>query len=139
MKTVLSFILGVVCAIVTTSVTADPGEIKAATAGAERWAAQLDQNQYETTWASSAQIFKSAVPQAQWSQVISGVRVPLGKVLERRLQTAELKTSLPGAPDGRYVVIQFQTRFENKKEAIETIVPMLEKDGQWRVSGYFIR
>ena len=139
MKTVFSFIFVAAFALATAPLTAAPSEIKAATAGAERWAAQLDQSQYETTWASAAQIFKSAVTQAQWSQVISSVREPLGKVLERRLQTAELKTSLPGAPDGHYVVIQFQTRFENKKEAVETIVPMLEKDGQWRVSGYFIR
>ena len=139
MKKVTSVLLGAIFAFVTASVAAEPNDIKAATIGAERWAAQLDQNHYETTWASAAQIFKNAVPQAQWSQVISGVRGPLGRVLERRLQTAELKTSLPGAPDGRYVVIQFQTRFENKKEAVETIVPMLEKDGQWRVSGYFIR
>lgn len=139
MKTVLSVIFGALFASVTGLAGAEPSEIKAATAVAERWAEQLDQNQYETTWASAAQIFKGAVSQAQWSQAISSVRGPFGKVLERKLQTAELKTSLPGAPDGRYVVIQFQTRLENKKEAVETIVPMLEKDGQWRVSGYFIR
>lgn len=139
MKKVLSVMFGAAFALVTVSVTAEPSEVKAASASAERWAAQLDQNQYDATWASTAQTFKSAVSQAQWSQVISGVRGPLGKVLERKLQTAELKTSLPGAPDGRYVVVQFKTRFENKQEAIETIVPMLEKDGQWRVSGYFIR
>jgi hypothetical protein len=49
------------------------------------------------------------------------------------------KTSLPGAPDGDYVVIQFVTSFGNKKSAIETVTPMLEKDGSWRVSGYYIR
>ncbi len=48
-------------------------------------------------------------------------------------------TSLPGAPDGEYVVIQIQTSFENKKSAVETITPMLDKDGRWRVSGYQIR
>jgi hypothetical protein len=47
--------------------------------------------------------------------------------------------SLPGAPDGEYVVIQFKTAFENKKFAIETVTPMLDGDGKWRVSGYFIR
>ncbi|MDL1980609.1 MAG: DUF4019 domain-containing protein [Deltaproteobacteria bacterium] len=28
---------------------------------------------------------------------------------------------------------------QKKKSAIETVTPMMEKDGQWRVSGYFIR
>ena len=47
--------------------------------------------------------------------------------------------SLPGAPDGEYVVIQYATTFENKKSAIETITPMLDGDGKWRVSGYYIK
>ncbi len=49
------------------------------------------------------------------------------------------QTSLPGAPDGKYVVIQFKTSFENKKSATETITPMMDNDGKWRVSGYFIK
>jgi phosphoglycolate phosphatase len=31
------------------------------------------------------------------------------------------------------------TVFENKKSAIETITPTLDNDGEWRVSGYFIK
>ena len=52
---------------------------------------------------------------------------------------AVYKTQLPGAPDGKYVVIQYQAAFENKATAVETITPMLDKDGRWRISGYFIR
>jgi len=52
---------------------------------------------------------------------------------------AQPATSLPGAPDGDYVVIQFQTSFANKASAVETITPMRDRDGAYRVSGYFIR
>ena len=48
-------------------------------------------------------------------------------------------TDIPNAPDGEYVVIQFDTVFENKKEAIEKITPMLDPNGKWRVAGYFIK
>ena len=48
-------------------------------------------------------------------------------------------TDIPDAPEGEYVVIQFDTVFENKKEAIETITPMLDPDGKWRVAVYFIK
>jgi hypothetical protein len=48
-------------------------------------------------------------------------------------------TSLHGAPDGEYLVIQFETSFSNKKSAIETVTSMLEKDGNWRVSGHYIK
>jgi len=79
------------------------------------------------------------VKQEQWEQSLQTVRKPLGKSISRQVKTKTYKTSLPGAPDGEYVVIQFETSFENKKSAIETVTPMMDKDGMWRVSGYFIR
>jgi hypothetical protein len=36
------------------------------------------------------------------------------------------------------VVLKFDTSFANKKVAVETVTPMLDKDGKWRVSGYFV-
>jgi len=52
---------------------------------------------------------------------------------------AKFRSSLAGAPDGDYVVIRFKTSFTNKADSEETITPMLDPDGQWRVSGYFIK
>ena len=37
------------------------------------------------------------------------------------------------------MVIQFDAQFENKAAAIETVTPMKDKDGTWRVSGYYIK
>jgi hypothetical protein len=48
-------------------------------------------------------------------------------------------TSLPGAPVGEYVLIRYDTTFGKKKSSVETITPMMDKDGRWRVSGYYIR
>jgi len=53
--------------------------------------------------------------------------------------SAKYKTTMPGGPDGEYVVIQFETKFENKEKAIETITPMKGEDGKWHVSGYFVK
>ena len=69
----------------------------------------------------------------------SGGTGPLGKLISRKFKSATYATSLPGAPDGHYVVIQFNTSFENKKSGIETVTPMMDKDGMWRVSGYYIK
>jgi hypothetical protein len=66
-------------------------------------------------------------------------RQPLGKVKSRQLMSRKYTKTLPGAPDGEYVVIQYKSSFENKKVAIETVTPMLDKDGNWRVSGYYIK
>ena len=67
-----------------------------------------------------------------------GIRQPLAGVVTRELKSKTHVTELPGAPDGDYVVIQFNTTFENKKVAVETVTPMLEDDGNWLVAGYFI-
>ena len=70
---------------------------------------------------------------------MTGVRKPLGNMISRKVQSKIYTASLPGAPDGEYVVIEFVTSFEKKKSAIETITSMLDRDGKWRVSGYYIK
>jgi len=113
-------------------------ETEAVTA-AEGWLALVDAGKYGESWKAASGYFKIAVPQGQWEQSLKAVRNPLGKLVSRKLLSKTYMTSLPGAPDGEYLVIQFETSFQNKKSAIETITPMKEKDGKWRVSGYYIK
>ncbi len=117
----------------------DQAAEKAAAESAMRWLALVDQGNYGASWDEAAQLFRNAVPKEQWEKQVGAVRAPLGKVESRKLKSANYTTQLPGAPDGKYVVIQYETSFEHKKSAVETITPMLDKDGQWRVSGYYIR
>ncbi|MCK5493723.1 MAG: DUF4019 domain-containing protein, partial [Candidatus Omnitrophica bacterium] len=91
------------------------------------------------SWEQAATYFKSAVTKEQWDHSNKLVREPLGKVIIRMLDTTNYSETLPDAPDGEYVVIQYKTSFDNKKSAVETITPMLDKDGVWRVSGYYIK
>ena len=113
--------------------------IEAAKKGAESWLAVVDKGDYAASYDEAASIFKLAVTKEDWLQKVRTARNPLGKVISRKLKGTQYKTSLPGAPDGEYVVIQYDTSFENKRSAVETITPTLDKDAQWRVSGYFIR
>lgn len=106
---------------------------------AENWLTMVDEGKYVESWKEASEYFKNAVKQKQWEESLQAVRKPLGKLISRKVKSKTYKTSLPGAPDGEYVVIQFQTSFENKKLAIETVTPMFDKDGQWRVSGYYIK
>jgi hypothetical protein len=106
---------------------------------AQKWLAFVDQGEYSKSWETASDYFKGAVTEKQWQQALNAVRSPLGKVTTRKLKSKQYATSLPGAPDGEYVVIQFETSFEKKKSSIETITPMKERDGSWRVSGYYIK
>jgi len=117
----------------------DSGKEQAAVAAAKKWLTMVDQGKYEASWKEAAQYFKNAVTQDQWRQSLQAARRPLGALISRKVKSRAYMTSLPGAPDGEYVVIQFETSFANKKSAIETVTPMLDKDGSWRVSGYYIK
>ncbi len=111
----------------------------AAISVADAWLSLVDKGDYKKSWFEAAQYFKNAISEDQWEQAIRAARKPLGKNLSRELISKSYHTSLPGAPDGEYFVIRFKSSFENKKSATETITPMLDKDGKWRVSGYYVR
>lgn len=112
---------------------------KLAVAAANDWLKIVDADEYENSWTNAASFFKEKITSSGWKKAVSEVRKPLGKLVSRKMKSSTYSTQLPGAPKGEYVVIQFETSFENKKSGIETITPMLDKDKKWRVSGYFIK
>jgi hypothetical protein len=106
---------------------------------AESWLALVDAGKYAESWQVASQLFKAAVTLEQWQNALRASRDPFGKVLSRKVKSASYTKTLPGAPDGEYVVIQYESSFEHKQAAVETVTPMMDKDGKWRVSGYYIK
>jgi len=137
-KIVCLVIMGLILTVIV-AVGGSPEKEKPAVASAERWLGLVDQGKYAESWKEAAALFRNAINQGQWEQSLQGVRKPLGKLITRKIRTKTYRTSLPGAPDGEYVVIEFESSFENKKSAVETVTPMMDKDGKWRVSGYYIK
>jgi hypothetical protein len=122
-----------------TAIAIDSEKETAAISAAENWLATVDAGKYSASWKEAAELLKNTVKPEQLELSMKATRQPLGKLISRKMRTKSYKTSLPGAPDGEYVVIQFETSFANKKTAIETVTPMLDKDGKWRVSGYYLK
>ncbi|MEI9961730.1 MAG: DUF4019 domain-containing protein [Limisphaerales bacterium] len=119
--------------------TGTESEEKAVVSAAQSWLAAIDNGQYADSWTSAGNFFRAALTQDKWVSALQNVRQPLGDLLSRRLISAQPATELPGAPDGKYFVMQFETSFANKKSAIETVTFAQEKDSQWKAVGYFIR
>ncbi|MGC9990066.1 MAG: DUF4019 domain-containing protein [Terriglobales bacterium] len=105
----------------------------------DAWLGLVDSGKYAESWQEASALFKSHVTKEQWQSALHATRDPLGKMLSRKLKSATYKTTLPGSPDGEYVVVQYESSFEHKQSTVETVTPMLDKDGKWRVSGYFIK
>lgn len=141
--TTFSLIL-VLCASACSRQTASnvPGTAPAPAAAqqaAEQWLALVDAGNFAESWKTAAGYFQTAVSQDQWEHTIVAVRQPLGGLVVRKFKSAQYTKTVPGAPDGEYVILQFDTSFANKKEAVETVTPMLDPDGKWKVSGYYIK
>jgi cbb3-type cytochrome oxidase subunit 3 len=106
---------------------------------ANNWLKLVDSGNYAQSWDDTGTVLKANVGRDQWQEVLLRNRAPLGALISRKLRSAEYTTTLPGAPDGQYVVLQYESSFEHKNAVIETVTPMLDKDAKWRVSLYIIK
>ena len=111
----------------------------AAESAALAWLVLIDSGNYPASWTAASTLFRLHVSQSQWQRMAANVRVPFGALKSRKLQSATFTRSVPGAPDGKYVIVKFASSFDKKASAVETVTPMLDADGTWRVSGYYIR
>jgi hypothetical protein len=114
-------------------------DTKAAQASIEAWLALVDSEAYADSWTTAASGFKSRVGQQQWETMAKSARGPFGRLKERKLGKTTATRTVPGAPDGEYVIVQFNTAFEHKAAAVETATAVKDTDGAWRVAGYSIK
>ena len=105
---------------------------------AKDWLKIIDAGNYTLSWQKSDSFFKSRLSQNKWDTALKGVRTPLGKVNSRSEISVNEYSKLPGVPEGEYLIIQFQTEFQNKKSATETLA-LSKSSGQWLPVGYFIK
>ena len=109
-----------------------------AVASAEQWLKIIDADNYDKGWVYASEYLKNAVTKDFFKQSLQGVRSPLGSMKTRVLDSAQYTTSLPGSPDGEYVVMKYKTEFAKKANAVETLI-FKKEDGHWKVAGYYIK
>jgi hypothetical protein len=132
----------IVLAIVLALASGGPANAAAsddAMSAALAWLKLVDSCKYAQSGKQSSAVFQKSVTPEKWESMLILGRASLGKLVSRAEKSRKHTTSLHGAPDGEYYVIQFSTSFEKKEEARETVAMILESDGQWRVAGYFIQ
>lgn len=105
---------------------------------AKQWLESVDAGKYAKSWEVSDTFFKSQLTSNKWDSTLKAVRVPLGNIISRTQTNSSQHNSLPGVPDGEYLVIEYKTEFEHKKSSTETLT-LSKSSGQWRPIGYFIK
>jgi hypothetical protein len=139
MKNLVALIMLLAALCAAPVVAAESDAVAKAQDAAKAWLALVDGGKYAQSWDEASSRFRATVSKADWEKMLAAGRSPLGAVRSRKVKSATFTRELPGAPAGEYVVIQYDTDFANKASTVETVTPMLDKDGAWRVSGYFIR
>jgi Protein of unknown function (DUF4019) len=107
-------------------------EEKAAAYATLSWLALIDSNQYGESWFQAASEFRNSLSKEQRVYALRSVRARLGKLPSRQLKGATYTTKLPSAPAGEYVVVLYDTAFENRSGMIENVLVVKEKDGSGR-------
>ncbi|MFO1305169.1 MAG: DUF4019 domain-containing protein [Burkholderiales bacterium] len=113
---------------------------------AERWLVPVDAQRYGDAWMMAAETFKAKVPRDTFRDGIAKIRKDYGKVENRTGERMAFRGEVP-APDqpdaqskpGAEVSILFETTFAGNRKAQEEMTMVLEKDGVWRVAGYYIK
>ena len=104
----------------------------------KQWLTLIDAEKSSGSLQRVAKYFRTAISREQWLQSLGAARRTLGDLVSRKLESVTYTKSIPGGPDGEYMVLQFETSFENRKTAYETVTPKLDWHGKWRVCGYRI-
>ncbi len=106
---------------------------------AGKWLALVDGGKDAESWEQMSAPFKKEVSKRKWKSTIGEIRKPLAKPVSRKLKSAEYTKELAGAPEGEYVVVRFDTAFEHKPSAVETVTLLLGQDLIWRVASYTVK
>ncbi len=125
-------------ALSTTAALQSP-ESSAAQESVSSWLTVVDAGRYSESWQVAAAYFKSSVSRDGWEVAIEAARNPLGRMISRGITSTTAANTLPGAPDGKYFIFQFDSSFEQKQRAQETVTVVREADGVYRLVGYFVR
>jgi len=114
-------------------------DVRPALEAANLWLGLTDINRAGQSWEQAAPVFQRAISADAWAQSLQEARAPLGKVKSRKTKDAVFTRTIPGQPEGEYVVIQYDTVFDKKADAHEMVTMVFGIDSRWRVAGYLVR
>lgn len=118
-----------------------PPKEKAAAArvAAAAFLQQVDQDAFAASWQNAATLLKEKVTEAEWVDKLSKIRSIAGPMVTRAEDSISYSTTAQDSPDGEYILLTYDTTYKTRGKASEIVTVMLDKDGTWRVAGYFVK
>jgi len=98
----------------------------------------VDSEKYAESWELSADLMKEKVTQQEWVEKLTKARTLSGALIKRSKKNASYSTSAQDSPEGEYIALTFDSKYQRAASVSEHVTVMLEGD-RWRVAGYFIQ
>ena len=138
-RTLLRVLVALACVGAGTSFAQDP-KAGLPQKAAREWLAKTDTLDGSASYGAAGAKFKESVSVDRWTEALQKARGPLGATEQRTIFETTFDKALPdGGPEGEFALVMYRTAFAKKADSVETITLEREKDGVWRVIGYFIR
>lgn len=122
--------------MVATPVLADEDPIKSA---AESFFGLVDAGSYQQAWWECSELLQMTTSLDSWVEEVRTQRALFGDAVERKVKTLSERSSQPGFPDGEYALVLYDSRYENKKKALELLVLKKGPYGEWKVVSFRLR
>jgi hypothetical protein len=101
----------------------------------QTWMNQIDQGQYDESYAAASGEMHDKVPQDRWALILKTLRAPWGPVVNRQQLSHVYKPNGFEGAEGEFLVITYNTSFQ-KMDAAKEVVVLRWEDGKWRAAGY---
>lgn len=99
----------------------------------------VDAGSYQQAWWGSSDLLQLTSKLDSWVSALRVQREMFGGLVERSPKTVSARTSQPGLPDGEYMLILFDSRFERKQKALELLVLARAPYEGWKLVSYRLR
>ena len=133
-----SLVIAILALLCSQAFAADAKEAAAARFATD-WLTLLDAGKYEQCWKQTSPSFQSSIRRDKWEAPIGPLASPAGEDSRPQTLKCGLHQRVVGAEDGEYVVVTFVSSFERLGSGIETVIPQLQPDGNWKISGYSVK
>ena len=98
----------------------------------------IDAKKYAESWQIAAGLMKDKVTEQEWVEKLTKAQALSGALVERSEKDASYSSTAKDSPDGEYIALTFESRYQRAESVSEYVTVMLE-DGHWKVAGYFIQ
>jgi hypothetical protein len=116
----------------------DTEKAEKATHAAMEFLQLVDSEKYAESWEISADLMKEQVTRQEWAEKLTKARTLSGALIKRSQKDVSYSTSAQDSPEGEYIALTFDSKYQREASVSEYVTVMLEGD-RWRVAGYFIQ